>query len=314
VTPSATPRAPRPTAAGVTVRTPAKVNLSLGVGAPGADGMHPLATVYQAVSIYDDLRARPAPSGEFSVRVHGDDADLVPADDTNLAVRAARLLAVEHDVTEGVELHIHKQIPVAGGMAGGSSDAAAALLACAQLWGLRLGRGDLLGLAARLGSDVPFCLVGGTAVGSGRGEQVSPVLARGVYTWVIALADGGLPTPAVYTELDRLRGGDAVDDPAVPDALMAALRDGSPRALGEALSNDLQPAALSLRPDLGQALAAGEDAGALGALVSGSGPTTLFLAADAEHAEDLAGHLLAAGVCRAVQHAHGPVAGARVSS
>ena len=301
------------------VRTPAKINLCLGVGAPQPDGYHPLATVYQAISVYDDLRARPAAAGRFGIRAHGVDADLVPADDSNLAVRAARLLADEYDVDEGTSLHVHKAIPVSGGMAGGSSDAAAALVACAQLWGLDVSREELAVLAARLGSDVPFCLVGGTAIGSGVGEQISPVLSRGAYTWVVATAEGGLSTPAVYAELDRLRaivpGGLAVPAvPAVPDALMAALRDGSPRMLGEALSNDLQPAALLLRPDLTATLEVGDDAGALGSLVSGSGPTALFLAADEQHAEEIAGRLVAAGGCRAVLLAGGPVAGARVRS
>lgn len=305
---------PVPTSASVTVRTPAKINLCLGVGATQPDGLHPLATVYQAISLYDDLRARPADAGQFSVRVHGDDADLVPDGDSNLAVRAARMLAEEYDVAEGVALHVHKTIPVSGGMAGGSSDAAAALVACAQLWGLGVSREELVSLAARLGSDVPFCLVGGTAVGSGRGEQVSPVLSRGAYTWVVATADGGLSTPAVYAEFDRLNAEHTTAEPVVPDALMAALRDGNPYTLGEALSNDLQPAALLLRPDLVTTLEVGDAAGALGSIVSGSGPTTLFLAADEQQADEISARLLAAGGCRSVQIAGGPVAGARVRS
>lgn len=307
---------PEQTPASVTVRTPAKINLFLGVGAPRPDGYHPLATVYQAISLYDDLRARPAAAGEFGVRVHGDDADLVPEDDRNLAVRAARLLAQEYGVEAGVSLHLRKTIPVAGGMAGGSSDAAAALVACAQLWGLGLHRDQLVALAARLGSDVPFCLVGGTAVGSGRGEQISPVLSRGGYTWVAAIADGGLSTPAVYAEHDRLSARDAAvpAEPTVPDALMAALRAGNPHQLGEALGNDLQPAALLLRPDLVTTLELGSAAGALGSLVSGSGPTTLFLAADEQHADEIAAQLLAAGACRTALTAAGPVPGARVRS
>jgi 4-diphosphocytidyl-2-C-methyl-D-erythritol kinase len=306
-----------PPAAGVTVRTPAKINLSLGVGARRPDGFHALATVYQAISLYDDLRARPAGDGEFTVRVHGEDADRVPTDETNLAVRAARLLASECGVEEGVSLHVHKAIPVAGGLAGGSSDAAAALLACAALWRLDLAHGHLAALASSLGSDVPFCLVGGTAIGAGRGEQVSPVLARGTYHWVVATASEGLSTAAVYAELDQLRAADAAGvatEPSISDDLIAALRAGSPHALGAVLSNDLEPAALALRPELASTLEAGRRAGALGALVSGSGPTTLFLAADDGHAGGLAGCLLAAGVCHTVRQAFGPVAGARVSS
>lgn len=306
-----------PAAAGVTVCTPAKINLTLGVGKARPDGYHPLATVYQAISVRDELRAVPSADGEFGVHVHGDEADLVPTDDTNLAVRAARLLATEHGVGEGVSLHLHKDVPVAGGMAGGSSDAAAALLACSTLWSLGLSRPDLLTSAARLGSDVPFCLVGGTAMGSGRGEQVSPVPDRGSYCWVVATSAEGLSTAAVYAELDRLREVERIDaprEPTVPDDVLAALRDADPHALGRVLCNDLQPAALSLRPGLAATLEVGEQAGALGSLVSGSGPSVLLLAADEQHANDLAGSLRSAGVCRAVRQARGPVAGAEVCS
>ncbi|HET7326191.1 MAG TPA: 4-(cytidine 5'-diphospho)-2-C-methyl-D-erythritol kinase [Nocardioidaceae bacterium] len=311
--------APVPTSACVAVRTPAKINLCLGVGAPRSDGYHPLATVYQAIGVYDDLRARPAAPGRFTIRVDGDDAGLVPEDDSNLAVRAARLLAAQYAVDEGVSLHVRKTIPVAGGMAGGSSDAAAALLACARLWGLDVSRDELVSLAASLGSDVPFCLVGGTATGSGRGEEVSSLPADGAYTWVVATVDGGLSTPAVYAEFDRLSALDAgaptettTGTPGVPDALLTALRDGDPQLLGPALSNDLQPAALSLRPDLVTTLEVGDAAGALGSVVSGSGPTTLFLAADERHGEQISSRLLAAGACRSARQAAGPVAGAQV--
>jgi 4-diphosphocytidyl-2-C-methyl-D-erythritol kinase len=292
----------------VTVRTPAKINLCLGVGAPQSDGYHPLATVYQAVGLYDVVRA--APAGNFSVRVHGGEADLVPEDDSNLAVRAARLLAADYGVADGVELHIDKGIPVAGGLAGGSSDAAAALVACRALWGLPATRADLLGLAARLGSDVPFCLLGGTAAGTGRGEVVTPVPTRGRYSWVLGIAECGLSTPEVYAEVDRLRGDEPVPPPSVPDALLAALGTGDATSLGAVLANDLEPAALSLRPGLATTLKAG--VGAVASLVSGSGPTVLFLAADDEHGAQIAGDLVAAGLCRTVRQVPAPVPGARV--
>jgi 4-diphosphocytidyl-2-C-methyl-D-erythritol kinase len=294
----------------ITVRTPAKINLHLGVGAPRPDGFHPLSTVYQAIGVYDELRARPA--DEMSIRVHMDGSGTVPVDERNLAVRAARLLAHEFAVDRGVELHLCKGIPVAGGMAGGSSDAAAALVACAAVWGLSIPRSRLLQLAARLGSDVPFCLVGGTAIGTGRGEQLSPVLSRGRYCWVVAAADGGLSTPAVYAELDRLRGSHPVPDPAVPDALLAALREGCPRALADVLVNDLERAALSLTPDIAPTMEVGERAGALATIVSGSGPTTLFLAEDDQHADELAGVLQESGRARSVLATSGPVPGATV--
>jgi len=211
-----------------------------------------------------------------------------------------------------VALHITKGIPVAGGMAGGSADAAAALVACDALWGTGLSRAELAELAVGLGSDVPFSLLGGTAMGTGRGEVLAPVLARGRFEWVAALAEDGLSTPAVYRELDRLRGGRAVPEPRVSDGLMAALRAGDADELGRAMRNDLQDAACALRPVLRQTLDTGREAGALGAMVSGSGPTVVFLARSPEHAIDIAVALSATGTCRAVKRAHGPVGGARV--
>jgi 4-diphosphocytidyl-2-C-methyl-D-erythritol kinase len=294
----------------VTVRAPAKINLQLAVGPPRADGYHELATVFQAVSLFDDVVASPA-SG-IEVVVAGDHAADVPGGPDNLAHRAAALLARHAGVSTGVRLEIRKGIPVAGGMAGGSADAAAALVACDALWGLGLERQALAEIGGRLGSDVPFCLVGGTAVGTGRGERLTPALARGQFQWVLALADGGLATPQVYAECDRLRAGRAVPAPAVADRLMQALRAGDAEALGKALSNDLQDAACSLRPALRQTLEVGLDYGAVGAVVSGSGPTVAFLVPDAESGLDVAVALSASGACRAVRRAHGPVPGARV--
>jgi 4-diphosphocytidyl-2-C-methyl-D-erythritol kinase len=296
----------------VTVRTPAKINLGLSVGAPAPDGWHPVATIYQAVSLYDEVKARPADDGVFTITVTGEGQDDVPLGDDNLAVKAARLLAKEAEIDSGVTLSIHKTIAVAGGLAGGSSDAAGALVACDALWGTNASRDDLWRLAGELGADVPFCLTGGIAVGTGRGEHISPVLARGSYEWVLAYADGGLGTPEVYAELDKLRGDDPVDEPAVPDDLMTALRSGDPYAVGPALHNDLEPAALRLRPALRRTLALGEEYGALGSLVSGSGPTCLFLASDEDHAVDIAVALSSSGMCRSVQRASGPVPGARL--
>jgi 4-diphosphocytidyl-2-C-methyl-D-erythritol kinase len=197
-------------------------------------------------------------------------------------------------------------------MAGGSADAAGALLACDALWGTGLDRAGLHELAAGLGSDVPFALIGGTAIGLGRGERLTPALARGTFQWVFAVAEGGLSTPAVYAECDRLREGRVLPEPRVSDALMSALRSGDAAALGQAMTNDLQPAACSLSPGLQRTLDVGAESGALGSLVSGSGPTCAFLARDQEHALDLAIALSAGGVCRAIKRAHGPVPGARV--
>ena len=315
---------------GVTVRVPAKLNLQLAVGPPRADGYHDLVTVFHAVSLFDEVTARPAERD--AVSVSGEGADRVPEDGDNLALRAVAALRAEVDPgtradDAGVHITIAKRIPVAAGLAGGSADAAAALVACNELWGAGAGQPQLLEVAARVGSDVAFALLGGTAVGRGRGERLTPALAPATpYHWVLAFADGQLSTPAVYAALDRLRaaeagrsaakGGSAAKhgaaEPALDAALMSALRSGDARQLGRALSNDLQPAALSLFPALRKTLAAGLELGALGALVSGSGPTCLFLAASADRALDLAASLSGAGVCRSVARATGPVPGAAV--
>jgi 4-diphosphocytidyl-2-C-methyl-D-erythritol kinase len=303
----------------VTVRAPAKINLGLRVArSRDRDGYHPLATVYSSIGLYDEVKARPVDDGSFSVTVTGEGDDVVPLDSTNLAVQAAVLLAKRFEVDDGVALSIHKSIAVAGGLAGGSADAAGALVACDALWGTNASREDLLALARELGSDVPFCLVGGLAVGTGRGEQLSPVLARGSYEWVLAYADTGLSTAQVYAEFDRLTvttaSGEPVEQapPEVPEQLMAALRSGDPYAVGAALHNDLEGPALRLRPALRHTLALGEELNALGSILSGSGPTCLFLASDADHAVDIAVALASSGTCRLVQRATGPVHGARL--
>jgi 4-diphosphocytidyl-2-C-methyl-D-erythritol kinase len=303
---------PSQTATGVRVRVPAKINLALKVGAPRADGYHPLVTVYQAVSVYDEVHAAWADPDTFDVVVSGEGADLVPLDDSNLAVRAAKLLARTHAPNDslGASLSIKKSIPVAGGLAGGSANGAAALLACAVLWNLDVTAEGMRALAAELGSDVPFALLGGTAVGSGRGEEVAPALARGTYHWVLAFGFHGLSTAAVYRRFDELSPN--ATPPEVPAGLMNALRSGDPRLLARALSNDLEPAAMNLQPRLRTVLQTGLEYGALGALVSGSGPTCAFLVGDESAAVDLSVSLSAEGVCRAVRRATGPVIGARV--
>lgn len=294
----------------VRVRAPGKVNLSLAVGALAPDGYHPLATVFQAVSLYEDVTARA--SDRFELTVAGPFADGVPTDETNLAIRAARLLAEQVGIDDGVHLHVHKGVPVAGGMAGGSADAAAALVACDALWQTGLSRETLADLAARLGSDVPFALLGHTAIGTGRGHLLTPAMTRGEYHWVFAIRTQGLATPAVYAAFDRISGAAAEAEPQADLELMQALRAGDPAGLGVALRNDLEPAAIELAPELTETLAVAHDAGALGAIVSGSGPTVAALARGAKHALVIAAGLTAAGVADEVLCAVGPVAGARL--
>lgn len=297
----------------VTVRVPSKVNLHLAIGDLRKDGFHEVASVFQALSLTDDVTV--AVADEPGVEVQGEGASSVPTGASNLAWQAVRELAshVGRDVSElKIRVMIRKSIPVAGGMAGGSADAAAALVALASLWRLDMNRDELSGLAARLGSDVPFMLQGGTALGTGRGERLVPVLSRHTYHWVLALDRRGLATHKVYGELDRLRtDGDPPRVGAV-EPVLEALASGDPRQLALLLGNDLQAAAVSLRPGLRRTLRAGVSAGALAGTVSGSGPTCAFLCEDADAALHVAAELAGAGVCRTVRVAHGPVPGARV--
>ena len=322
----------------VTVRVPAKINLQLSVGPLRDDGYHDLVTVFHAVSLFDEVTVRPAERS--TVRVTGQDAAAVPANRANLAARAARALAtsLRRKAKSAVQIEISKRIPASAGLAGGSADAAATLVACNELWGAGLSQAELREVGAQVGSDVPFALLGGTAVGQGRGERLTPALVTGTYHWVLAFAPGGLSTPEVYAACDRLRAARAgavevtagvaagashaagqgtgseqtAPAPTLSTELMAALRSGDPAAVGPLLSNDLQDAAVSLRPDLRKALAEGRELGALGAIVSGSGPTCAFLAANARHARELAVGLTGAGVCRGAVRAQGPAGGAAV--
>jgi 4-diphosphocytidyl-2-C-methyl-D-erythritol kinase len=297
----------------VTVRVPAKVNLQLSVGPREANGYHNLVSVFQAVSIFDDVTiTKSHPGSGVTIAVTGDQTHGVPEDDSNLAVKAAKLIGQKFDIDVDVHIEVKKSIPVAGGMAGGSADAAATLVAMDALYKLEATREELLELGSQLGSDVPFMIAGGTAVGTGRGDQLTAALSRGTYHWVFALSTVGLSTPAVYAECDRMRAELDVADPKVSDTLMQALLSGDPELVGRSLSNDLQNPACSLRPALALVLEVGRDYGALGAIVSGSGPTVAFLVADEEAGLDLAVALTASGVVGSVARATGPVHGARV--
>ena len=297
----------------VTVRVPAKVNLQLSVGPREANGYHNLVSVFQAVSIFDDVTITKSHEGSgVTISVTGEQTHGVPEDGSNLAVKAAHLIAEKFDFDADVHIEVKKSIPVAGGMAGGSADAAATLVAMDALYKLEATREELLELGSQLGSDVPFMIAGGTAVGTGRGDQLTAALSRGTYHWVFALSTVGLSTPAVYSECDRMRAELEVAEPKVSDSLMQALLSGNPELVGKSLSNDLQNPACSLRPALSLVLEVGRDYGALGAIVSGSGPTIAFLVADEEAGLDLAVALTASGVVGSVARATGPVHGARV--
>jgi len=297
----------------VTVRVPAKVNLQLSVGPLRVDGYHEIVSVYHAVNVYDEvIAADGVPGSGITLNMEGAGSEYLSNSKDNLVWRAATALAQYADVALDVELQVKKKIPLSGGMAGGSADAAAALVACDALWRIGLGREELDVLAARLGADVTFALHGGTAIGTGRGERLTPALISGQYHWVFAVSDEGLSTPAVYAECDRLREGREVQAPTVAEDLMAALRRGDSVAVGKAMRNDLQVASISLRPQLELVLETGLSFGALGGIVSGSGPTCAFLARDEEQALDIAAALSGSGMCSSVLHATGPAHGARV--
>lgn len=283
------------------------------MGPREADGYHNLVSVFQAISIFDDVTARRgAPGSGISISISGEHTHGVPADASNLAVKAAQLMIDRFDIDANLQIEVKKSIPVAGGMAGGSADAAATLVALDALFQLELSREELHRLGSELGSDVPFMISGGTAVGQGRGDQLTAALSRGTYHWVLALSSVGLSTPAVYAECDRMRAELEIAPPQVSDALMQSLLAADAQAVGRALTNDLQSAACSLRPALSLVLEVGRDYGALGAIVSGSGPTVAFLVADEEAGLDLAVALTASGVVGSVARALGPVAGAKV--
>ncbi len=294
----------------VTVRVPGKVNLYLGVGDLREDGYHELTTVFHAVSLTDEVTVREA--DVLSLQTFGEGAEDLPADERNLAWQAACVMADHVGRAPDVEITIAKSIPVAGGMAGGSADAAAVLVAMNELWELGVPRRDLHAMAAKLGSDVPFALHGGTALGTGRGEELATVLSRNTFHWVLAFSSAGLSTPVVFGEIDRLREVGSPARLSDPEPLLAALSGGDPHELAPLLGNDLQPAALSLEPNLRRTLRAGTEAGALAGIVSGSGPTCAFLCASAENAVAVGSELAGAGVCRTVRVASGPVHGARV--
>ena len=298
---------------GVVARVPAKVNLQLSVGPLGNDGFHEVTTVFQAISLFDDVTVATAPEGDgIKISISGETSSGVPADSSNLAVKAAELMIKNYDLPADLIIKLKKEIPVAGGMAGGSADAAGVIVGLDSLFELGLSRDEMEIVGSKIGSDVPFSICGGVAIGTGRGDQITPALSKGSYNWVLALSGQGLSTPSVYQECDRLREGLSISAPLVSEPLMQALRAGDAKALGKALTNELQPAACSLRPALRLVLDVGIDYGALGGIVSGSGPTVAFLVSDEEHAMDLTVALSASGVVSSVVRATGPAHGARI--
>ncbi|MDR1825168.1 MAG: 4-(cytidine 5'-diphospho)-2-C-methyl-D-erythritol kinase [Bifidobacteriaceae bacterium] len=302
------------------VTAPAKINLALRVGSRQADGFHPLNSLFHAIDLPERVTVRALDGPEDRLTVTGLGAAGVPLDASNLALAAAARLRAAAGIRQGAAIAIEKGIPVAGGLAGGSADAAAALAALNRLWGLGYDLGRLIELGLAVGSDVPFALMGGSAIGTGRGEHLTPVAGQGRLHWVLLTSRQGLSTPAVFRQFDAMVGAGALTGPhaaagrggppPIPEALVAGLTAGDPAQVGTHLVNDLQPAALALRPELADGLAAALAAGALGAVVSGSGPTIAALAAGPDQAAELAATLAAQRVCDAVLTATGPAPGA----
>ena len=300
----------------VTATAPGKINVCLRVGPLGDDGYHDVATIYQAVSLLEEVTA--TESDGFTASFSGPiDTSHLTVDESNLVIRAARAVAAASGYTGGADIQVVKRVPIAGGMGGGSADAAATLVAVDALWGANLGAAKLSEIAATLGADVPFALHGGTALGLGRGDVLSPVLAKSSFHWVLVLNNAGLSTPDVFRQLDRHRAEHSIEietvavDPSVESELLQALRTGDAIALAEYLRNDLQAAALQLMPHLGETLEFGETHGALAGIVSGSGPTIALLVADEDSAADLAASLTADG--RNAISVSAPALGARVN-
>jgi len=307
---------PAPVGQRVLAKAPAKINIQLSVGARESDGYHSVATVYQAVSLFDEVAITSCEAGNgITLTIVGEEAGNLPANADNLAYRAVQALAKKIKIVPDCHVEITKTIPVAAGLAGGSADAAAALVAANSLWGSTLNRDQLASIAATLGSDVPFALQGGTAIGRGRGDELTPTLCKGEFAWVLAFADGTIETPEAYQQLDDLRADIAASSqPQIDQQVLVALASGDAVSLGQALANDLQVAALKMKPALAALLDYGMNEGALGALVSGSGPTCMFLARDGDHAIDLAVRLSGGAVCRTVRTVTGPVPGARLNT
>lgn len=306
----------------VKVRAPGKINAFFQVGPLRPDGYHGVASTYLAVSRYEEVAvtARPGTDAhDITVSINANSSldpeqlAAIPLDGRNLGVKAALLVAGLAENPSGVHIDITKHVPIAGGMGGGSADAAAVLVACDALWNTSLTREELSHLGAELGADVPFALLGGAAVGLGVGDQLTAALAPTPLHWVLVPAAFGLSTPAVYGTLDTLRaaaGTTAAEPEAVAAGVLAALRAGDAEALAPWLHNDLEAAALELAPGLAAVLADGQRLGALAQLVSGSGPTVAFLAADATHAQDLAAALTHRG--HRAWAVEGPVHGAHI--
>ena len=292
-----------PTPSSLRARAAAKVNLGLYVGPVQKNGRyHEVVSVLQSSDIWDELEVEVVPEG-LGLEVEGGG---LPPDETNLVLVAARELARRSRDLPGARFRLRKGIPVSAGLGGGSADGAAALIALDRLWGLHLPTVNLHAMAAEVGSDVPFCVAGGAGVATGRGDKVREVPSKGSSWWVVGIDHERLSTEDVYDRFDELGLAAPLED-RWPDDLLAALAAGDPERLAGALYNDLEPAAFDLLPGLAKSKQRLLEAGALGAIMSGSGPTMLGLCRDEDHATQLA-RSVRSGFAR-VEVARGPVPG-----
>lgn len=295
----------------LSIEAPAKLNLTLAVNGRRPDGYHLIESVMQALDLTDCVELAPASGGTV---VHCTSPG-VPTDETNLAVRAVEALRAAlppgRQGPGGLEIRIHKRIPVAAGLGGGSADAAAALIGANALWGLGLDQRELARIGVRIGADVPFCLHGGTAIARGIGEELEPVPVAPPLCGVVVNPGFPVSTAAVYRVYDQLyaeamAGAGGNDNGPeglagvthgpwfLPDgkgraaAMAEALGRGDVDAVARLLYNDLEPAAVRLYPQILELRQRVLEAGALGAVMCGSGPSVFGLAADEDHAEALA--------------------------
>lgn len=265
----------------ITVLARAKINLVLDVLGKRPDGYHEVEMVMQSIELHDCLEFSPG-TGGISLAVEGGD---VPSGKENLVYRAAELICLHAGIKDGVNIRLKKNIPAAAGLGGGSADAAAALVALNEMWGIGYSLSELMRLGEQLGADVPFCLRGGTALARGKGERLEQLPPCPRFGLVLVKPPFGVSTAAVY----RAFAPGPVEKKPDCRAMVRALQEGDVAGIVENLANALEPVAFKMHPQIACIKRKLVEAGALGALMSGSGPTVFGLAPDLESAREVAG-------------------------
>jgi 4-diphosphocytidyl-2-C-methyl-D-erythritol kinase len=286
----------------ITASAPGKINLYFAVGPKLENGYHEVCSVYLALNLREEVSVTKATDLKIGVSGTINNLESVPTDESNLVVKAAKLVT-----EETLSFGIQKQVPIAGGMGGGSADAAASLMATSELFGTELPANSVA-----LGADVPFALMGGVALGTGVGENLTPLPMHGKLHIVLIPSEGQLSTPVVYNHLDELRESAALvpdSAPTEPTELIEALKHGHVEEVAKHAHNDLQWAALSLKPELQDTIDRAKAAGALAAMVSGSGPTVFAIAKDEISANKIATEFGGSAIVTT-----GPSAGAKIEA